>query len=78
MPVRKPMGISLQQPANVTLNIFIAYFPLPGRNLFVPYSFCCKLQTHSSWAKHSGLGFFCFVFFPLGITLVGVCLSPNP
>lgn len=76
------MGFSLQQPANVTHGIFIAYFPLPGRNLFVPYSlFSAQTAdirlTHFSWAKHGGLEFF-LVFFALGITLVGACLSPNP
>lgn len=82
MLVRKPMGISLQQPANVTHNIFIAHFPLPGINLFVLYSLCFVQTadiylTHSSWAKHGGLGYF-WGFFLLGIRFVGVCLAPDP
>lgn len=60
MLVRKPVGISLQQPVNVTHSIFIAYFPLRSKEISLCVTASNVLRC-SSWAKHGGLG-----FFPLG------------
>lgn len=74
------MGISLQQPANLTHNIFISSFPLPGRNLFVlnSLSHVQTAGTHSTCCSWGKCGVWLFVFFFLGFTLVGVFLSSNP